>query len=268
MAGLGETDSLNDSKPPTNYAAPSPRRRLSKTAEYFAKIANGDHYCIVCKDQTPSKEVLLKKEKHGSTSRLWRHLKKAHPAIYRKIRNDVGQPSVADIFTDGTISKQDSTSLVVGRTIEELLCFIFFTKASFDITESPALKRLASYYAQHDVNLPDSQMIQLAAFKKYEEGKASLRQMLGQVHMVSLTMDAWSTKNKHHILMIMVHWIDDAWALCERVLGVEEIVGPHSGDSMAEVLIRILKDFSLMDKVRDNSPACHFVHLNKCYLFF
>lgn len=47
-------------------------KRTSKVSIYYTWNISGDYCYNVCKESTPSKEVILKKDKTGSTIKLWR----------------------------------------------------------------------------------------------------------------------------------------------------------------------------------------------------
>ena len=69
------------------------------------------------------------------------------------------------------------------------------------------------------------------------------------VHHVTLTADAWTTKNGCGLLGVTTHWIDATWEYRECVLAVRELVRKHDGESMASILLEIIEEFNFQAKV-------------------
>ena len=66
--------------------------------------------------------------------------------------------------------------------------------------------------------------------------------MRRSISTVSLTMDFWTNPDELPIMGMTIHCIDDSWSLHECVLGVDELMGSHTGQNMADVFIRVLRD--------------------------
>ena len=50
------------------------------------KNDNGDYCYDICKQSTPSRDLIIKKDKTGITMALWKHLEKFHHSIYRDLK--------------------------------------------------------------------------------------------------------------------------------------------------------------------------------------
>lgn len=231
--------------------AASTSNRASKTAPYFTILDNGDSRCNECMNARLSKKVIIKKDKTGSTCGKWRHLKKYHPKIHRSLRPPLGQPSVADIYGKSE-AKETPYIGINAETIKEavykLICRL---DMPFSNADHPGLSEFACFFAQRDVTLPSAKTTKETFCTKFEEGKEALRKKLEHVKMVSLTIDTWTSENQVAILGITVHWIDEAWTLCERVLATEELQEEHSGDNMAARVHSVLCEFNLTEKVQN-----------------
>lgn len=230
-------------------------KRTSKASIYYTRNISGDYCCNICKKSTPSKEVILKRDKTGSTIKLWRHLKKCHIIVYRQIKSSNSQPSVINFF--GSTSTQ---SKFLGRnpdqTIEECLDLIIHTDTPFSILDEPQFEKFVSYFAQCNITLPCAMTVRQASLERFEDGKTNLRELLQLVEKVSLTMDTWTTNNGATMFGITVHWIDDTWTIRERVLSVE-LIDSHTNMYLTNVFIRVLKDYNLTHKVRNTSFTFH-----------
>jgi hypothetical protein len=53
----------------------------------------------------------------------------------------------------------------------------------------------------------------------------------------SLTGNAWTIKSNLSFLALILHYIDSDWKVHKVIIGFEHIVGDHSGDRMAELVI-------------------------------
>ena len=207
--------------------------------------------CKLCKEGICPREVIILKDKNGCTASRWRHLKKYHHAVHNKICDAVSQGSVIDMFSKDTTKKPNYSGLSDEHSREELIHFAIRSDCPFSLVDNRALKRLLSYFAQRGITLPSADMVQAAANQILKEGQEKLRRTLESVQRVSLTVDTWTSEDEILVLRITVYWINEGWTWCKRILAVEELLGPHAGNSMAEILLRVQKDFDLLEKVRE-----------------
>jgi len=66
---------------------------------------------------------------------------------------------------------------------------------------------------------------------------------------VSLTCDAWTSKNQQQFLAIMAHCIDNTWVMKKQLLDFRIIDGEHSGENLAAIMYEVLVDYKLNGKV-------------------
>jgi hypothetical protein len=66
---------------------------------------------------------------------------------------------------------------------------------------------------------------------------------------ISLTLDGWTSKNQKSFLGITAHWIDENWNLNQITLEFHPLEGPHSGENLSKVLIKVLKEYGILTKV-------------------
>jgi hypothetical protein len=64
----------------------------------------------------------------------------------------------------------------------------------------------------------------------------------------SLTGYAWTSKSNLSFLGLTLHYIDSDWKVQKVIVGFEHIVGDHSGDRMADLVIRVSNSFSISEK--------------------
>lgn len=67
---------------------------------------------------------------------------------------------------------------------------------------------------------------------------------------LSLTLDCW-TDNFRRISYITYtcHWIDEDWTLQQVSLGTSPFPHPHTGDAIADDILKIFQQFEITDKV-------------------
>ena len=242
----------SDGSEPEACPSSASNSRVTKTARFFTEKGKGMFECLLCEEGT-----LVKVDKDGGTNSRWRHLHKFHPREHATIGPSAcsaskppKQRTVDMMLTSCEVSDRlRYVGITDEQSKDELVRFIVRTDCPFTLVDGDALKRLLSYYVQHDVTLPSSQAVQEVAIKLFEDGKEKLRRVLQPVQRLALTVDAWTSPCHVHLMGITVHWVDEQWTLCERVLNLEEINGPHSGEHMGELLYGVLKDFDIMNKV-------------------
>jgi hypothetical protein len=64
-----------------------------------------------------------------------------------------------------------------------------------------------------------------------------------------ISLDIWELPNlRKAILGIIVHYIDDEWNLCERLINFQEIHGRHTGENLAEAVMDTLETYNIITK--------------------
>nr|GEU73270.1 protein ABCI7, chloroplastic [Tanacetum cinerariifolium] len=69
---------------------------------------------------------------------------------------------------------------------------------------------------------------------------------------VNLTTDVWSAPHglPDSYMCVTAHWIKpDTWQIMKRVISFEEFSSPHTGHALFKMLIKVLTNFNLEDKV-------------------
>ena len=159
------------------------------------------------------------------------------------------------------------------------------TDQPFDTTESPEFRELLQYLYQKttDLHIPGRHSIRNRITKMGDTTVTELKQMFAvsclshcdllsltepsQQHMgkISISLDAWTSKNQIAFLAIVAHYVTNDWrlgkpvsrsSLCypfnlleETLIDFKELIGEHSGDNMADAVWDTLELYSLKDKV-------------------
>ena len=73
-------------------------RKGSPALVYYTKNDNGDYSCDICKQSAALRELIIKRDKTGSTMALWKHLEKFHHSIYRDLKPSGTQNPLTNFF--------------------------------------------------------------------------------------------------------------------------------------------------------------------------
>lgn len=102
----------------------------------------------------------------------------------------------------------------------------------------------------------------------YLPGRTKLRDLLDQEHKatmenllsnrepttkVSLATDCWTSPNHLGFLGLNVYYIDRNWKYQEKLIGFEPLSGSHTGQNLAEVVEKILLNWSGI-----SSSCCYY----------
>ncbi|KAL3258479.1 hypothetical protein ABHI18_006016 [Aspergillus niger] len=66
---------------------------------------------------------------------------------------------------------------------------------------------------------------------------------------VSLALDCWTSPFQQAFMAITAYFIDSDWNYRELLLGFEPLHGPHSGSNLSDVLLDLLRDRHLVDRI-------------------
>ncbi len=70
-----------------------------------------------------------------------------------------------------------------------------------------------------------------------------------QQSKISITCDLWTSPNSKAILAITSHWTDEYFNLKEILLDVIEMREAHTGEKIAEQVVKTLEEFGLREKL-------------------
>ena len=84
----------------------------------------------------------------------------------------------------------------------------------------------------------------------FEVRKERLRQdMLDSRSSISLSFDLWTSPNYLAVLGVAAHFIDKSGLRRTAVLALREVEGEHSGENIGDVLLQVIKDYKITDRV-------------------
>ncbi|XP_078447180.1 putative transcriptional regulator tpeD [Wolffia australiana] len=135
------------------------------------------------------------------------------------------------------------------QTKEEFVRFIYDNDLPWRLVKKKSFQRLWFYGTQVVGDIPGSDAVKAKAKRMYIDVQGKLVEMFADVSNVSLTVDAWTSQNNIALLGITAHWIDNDWKLCELLLGLRQIKGPHSGSNLAMIVVEVAYHYGIESKI-------------------
>jgi len=77
------------------------------------------------------------------------------------------------------------------------------------------------------------------------ELKDSLKATLASTKFVAVTSDIWTSATNESYVSVTVHYIDNSWVLCSRVLAVMPIEDRHTGDNIVKWLLDVVAQYDM-----------------------
>jgi hypothetical protein len=85
---------------------------------------------------------------------------------------------------------------------------------------------------------------------EYDEQKKSLAAELSfTLSRIHITFDIWTAGNFVGFISIWAYWIDKSGVRQRRLLAFRRIYGSHSGENQSEVLLEVLKEYEIEDRL-------------------
>ena len=79
--------------------------------------------------------------------------------------------------------------------------------------------------------------------EEFHSGRAYVKNELARSsRTLALSLDVWTSENQIAIMGIIGHWISPDFEKREELLEFTEINGPHSGENLAEVVLKMLDE--------------------------
>ncbi|GBC26953.2 zinc finger BED domain-containing protein RICESLEEPER 2-like [Rhizophagus irregularis DAOM 181602=DAOM 197198] len=186
-------------------------------------------------------ESLSDNAKDGSTSSLWKHIKTKHNDIYSEISQLTSALNKLEI-SEPLIFTQESFR-------NDLVYWIISDEQPFTIVQNLLFQKMI-IRLNSEVKIPSADTIHNDIIKIFKDEKEFIKKKLQEIpSKVSITLDAWTSKNQISFLGITIHWITNDWKLENTTLDFSHIEGPHSGENLASKLFEVLKEFELLQKI-------------------
>ena len=101
-----------------------------------------------------------------------------------------------------------------------------------------------------EINFFSADTIANHVLKLFKHEKTLIQKKLQDApSKISLTLDAWTSKNQIPFLGVTAHWIDENWNFNQITLEFHHLEGSHTGENLSRVLVNILKEYGILEKV-------------------
>ncbi|OBS15714.1 hypothetical protein FPOA_13497 [Fusarium poae] len=166
----------------------------------------------------------------------------------RHAKRHPSQPSIVDF--------NNISTLVFKRRFDEfkelLIRWIVYCHIAFFQIENLYFRELL-FYIFHGLTtlLPKARLVvRRWIIEAFEARKDSLRQEMQTAHSnISISFDIWTSPNYQAILGCVAHFINRSGKRRTVVLALRELVGEHSGENMADVLLHIFDDYGISGRI-------------------
>ena len=200
----------------------------------------------------------------GTTSQR-KHLSKEH-RIHLTDRNEANQGVLNDRIAEALArqpgldeerKKRQLTELLTSSIDSKTLMFLF---AAWIIKYDIAFAQIANddfraiiQYLNAPANkiFPRSDTtLRSRIVDFYNEDTTRLRLLLPKaVTDIHITCDAWSSPNHLGMLTVVAHFADENMKQQTILLALKELVGSHTGENQAEVILQVLDDYNIRSKL-------------------
>lgn len=207
-------------------------------------------YCYLCEQHHCQQE--LPTSGNGNTTAL-DHLESKHQidrktGEFKPTKKDPLQPSIIDF--------NNISTLVFKRRFDEfkelLIRWIVYCHIAFFQVENVYFRELLIYvFPGLTTLLPKARLVIRRWIKDaFDAGKERLHlDMEGARSDISISFDLWTSPNYRAILGCVAHFIDKKGKRRTAVLALREVVGEHSGENMADVLLHIFHDYKISGRI-------------------
>jgi len=151
---------------------------------------------------------------------------------------------------------------------DALIHWVIETRQPFTVVEQPSFRDVFNS-AGISVPVKSADTLRNRVQEEYNRYRDTTRQQLGiTCRTVAVSLDLWTSENQIAILAVMGHWLTAEFEKKEKLLEFTEIEGPHSGENLAEVLVAMLEELGIAQKLLtltgdnagNNGTLCDSLH--------
>jgi hypothetical protein len=138
------------------------------------------------------------------------------------------------------------------RFKDALIAWIINYQIAFLAIENTFFKDLISILSpQLAALLPTGNTIRAWIMSEYEIQKARLKARLQEdsLGLIHISFDLWTSPNSKALLAVVAHYTNRQYQVQTRLLALRRLHGEHSGENQAGILIEVLKDFEITDRL-------------------
>jgi hypothetical protein len=164
--------------------------------------------------------------------------------------------SETGIIKESHMAKQPVFSLIKTADFDVfrmlLLRWFVFCQMALFMLENLFFRELITYLHKGLGSLlPKSQKtLRNWIMEEFEEQKKKLTEELSfSASKIHISFDIWTAGNFVGFMSIWAYWIDASGQRQRRLLAFKRIYGSHTGENQSEVLLEVLKEYNIDDKI-------------------
>ena len=125
------------------------------------------------------------------------------------------------------------------------------SRLPFQFIEHPEFHDLISFtrLAPQRPHIPTTKTIRARLRDFVAEQQQSILRQLPVDSKISLALDCWTSSFKQAFMAVTGYFLDHDWEYREVLLGFEPLSGTHSGLNLSEVLMKLLQQHEITDRV-------------------
>ena len=222
--------------------------------DIFLKDSNGKttyFYCWLCEKQKRHQELMIVSK--GRCTAL-DHLTEDHNM--HRTSGELQNSSVPESDQPTIEEYPTRWALEMSRNFDSfkrlLIRWIVYCHIAFFQFENVYFRQLLFFlYPGLEKLLPKAaNTIRGWVIAAYEKQKEQLKKDLKEARSaISISFDLWTSPNAHAVLGVVAHFIDRRGRRRNIVLGLREILGEHSGENQAGVLITLFKEYEICGNI-------------------
>ncbi|KAJ5704441.1 hypothetical protein N7536_000130 [Penicillium majusculum] len=180
--------------------------------------------------------------RYGSTSNLLAHLQAKHRIS-----------SGSDITSSSTIGTTLDNFLTPAKEragLEQMLIqWVVQTRQPFTVVEHPAFRALfEATGAILPIKTADTLFNRIR--EEFCKNRTCVKEELAtSSRTLALSLDGWTSENQIAIMGIIGHWTSPEFEKREELLEFTDICGPHSGENLAEIVMKMLEELDVAPKL-------------------
>ena len=202
--------------------------------------------CSLCKNTTTMYST-------HSTDHAADHLKKIHRMLESGPMQVKTPFSIAKLSTEPSSTHVNTvvTRLQVDVFKRLLVRWIAIKHISFSQVENPEFRDFIVHLSIGlAAFLPTSgTSIKSWLIQEYDRYKSKIKDILAGVsNQIHITFDTWTSPNMHAFVACNAHFVYDG-SLHTVLLGLRALIGSHSGENTAGVLVPLIQEYGIQEKV-------------------
>lgn len=214
----------------------SPKVRINRSPvwDYGSKIVEKGKVFMICKQPLCTYKIKY----NSSTIPLKNHLISDHNIKL----NSLDQNTTDENDLKLSSKKKNSINLAIVK-------FVIGNFLPFCIVENRYFIELLQHLNSHYKIISRSYLSNTLLQHAYESTIKKITAYINDAEYITLTTDIWTSIQRLSYISITAHFFDKGYNYRDVTLGVQNIVGSHSGETISESILNFLDEWNIRSKV-------------------